>query len=170
VTSASQVCCPSGEYVTLRMPGSWYRDAQYCTGIETGKACGSNEMCKSGMCINDVCKDERLPDSSECEEDADCTSGACAGESYVASASQVCCPGGEFVTLRIPGSSYRDARYCSGLDAEVACGSNDMCKSGTCEDGKCKGKRQRRVRSTNTTGGAKRRMERRNPGSRGLRH
>ena len=65
---------------------------------------------------------------SECQSHSDCPSGACARATYASGAPYKCCPNGKTKTIW-----FRE--YCTDLDNGLPCGSNDMCKSGDCNNG-----------------------------------
>eukprot|EP00567_Pseudictyota_dubia_P000209 CAMPEP_0197465554 /NCGR_PEP_ID=MMETSP1175-20131217/64599_1 /TAXON_ID=1003142 /ORGANISM="Triceratium dubium, Strain CCMP147" /LENGTH=227 /DNA_ID=CAMNT_0043001573 /DNA_START=414 /DNA_END=1097 /DNA_ORIENTATION=- len=118
-----KVCCSSGESVSYSV---W----SYCTDQLAGKACGGNEMCRSGVCTQNVCREDTQDANANCENDADCSNGVCA---YVdiSSWDRVCCASGEEINLG-------GLAYCTGQPTGNWCGSDAMCQSNVCIDSTCR--------------------------------
>eukprot|EP00986_Skeletonema_menzelii_P003809 scaffold1239_cov95-Skeletonema_menzelii.AAC.1 len=68
---ASYVCCPSGETVDGDISG-------VCTAFGgIGAACFEDSTCKSGVCVQQTCKDKQENENDLCEADHHCASASC---------------------------------------------------------------------------------------------
>lgn len=135
ITSSQKVCCPSYNYY-----------GEHCANtIANGEKCFADELCQSGICINETgteeafCSDERLPDGSLCYQDNHCRNWACGYTSFevpTANQNKTCCTGGRYEYFHIePWNNY--VNFCAGSISEGE--SCDVDKSGDvlCETGKC---------------------------------
>lgn len=129
--NSAKVCCPS-RFASDRIADT----GEFCHQIiNDGGACPSNELCKSGICIDGVCQQERKPLLSLCDEDDDCVSLTCASDRWNDESRKVnvCCPG-RFKSDRI--TDFGD--YCHEIiESGNSCPSNGLCVSGICIDGVC---------------------------------
>ena len=68
---ASYVCCPSGESVDGDISG-------VCTAFGgKGAVCFEDSTCKSGICVQQLCKDKQENENDLCEADHHCASKSC---------------------------------------------------------------------------------------------
>lgn len=116
----TEVCCPSGETVSVLRPDRSFLFTEFCTGQPAGSFCGRDEMC---VATYDPITGESNP--------------VCGRSSYSSSAHYICCPEGRAVTLLRPGNSVASDSYCTGLPIGQECGNDEMCISGACVDGYC---------------------------------
>eukprot|EP00580_Thalassiosira_gravida_P018846 CAMPEP_0201656860 /NCGR_PEP_ID=MMETSP0494-20130426/270_1 /ASSEMBLY_ACC=CAM_ASM_000839 /TAXON_ID=420259 /ORGANISM="Thalassiosira gravida, Strain GMp14c1" /LENGTH=75 /DNA_ID=CAMNT_0048133563 /DNA_START=1 /DNA_END=224 /DNA_ORIENTATION=+ len=58
VDDAPTICCSGDATVYLDTPGYTYRSAYYCTGLSIGQTCGTNKMCVSDVCVDNVCLED----------------------------------------------------------------------------------------------------------------
>ncbi|CAB9514358.1 expressed unknown protein [Seminavis robusta] len=127
-------CCPNSIAATR------FDFDNYCSGLPVGAACGSNEMCASGVCISHICRGSQQAAGETCDDDSDCVGGVCAilysNVSTVGTPPVQCCPNS------IAATRFDFDNYCSGLPVGAACGSNGMCASGVCISSICSGGQQ----------------------------
>jgi hypothetical protein len=138
----SPVCCEHSSTVQVYHDN---RDYWVCGRRPRGTFCGfengSNNICLSGICVNDYCADSRLDDMDEtCKEDDDCVNGVCSLSSIEQGASSICCPNGLTTTGRLGNEtgSRASAAVCAGMPAGTPCGNDDAaCESGFCIETTC---------------------------------
>jgi len=125
---ASVVCCSSGTKTNAYEADHYPWRADYCADMPPGAVCGSNEMCKSSVCVDGICQDSFQNDLERCDDSGDCASGGgCGVGFYSVTADRVCCSGGApTMSLNKPDSAYSDD-YCTNLPEQTLCGSDDMC-------------------------------------------
>jgi len=93
-------------------------------------------QCSSDVCVEGACIPDKRADGETCDyyDDADCTSGACAHETYDIWSDIVCCGAGAKIDGAPYGSSYT---VCAGQMTGAACFADELCTSGTCVDNVC---------------------------------
>ena len=136
-------CCLGGSStVFFTNPNSFSSD-DFCSDLPPGAVCGTNGMCASGDCLNNVCQDlAGQNDLQPCDDNRDCVTGGCAFAAWTDEAvanGSVCCPGGYprvIFSRTYPGLGSVEW-FCSGLSAGEPCGDNEMCSSGACVEDLC---------------------------------
>jgi len=149
-SESEQVCC-QGDMVYFYYD-TYNRGGSFCSRtVETGGSCPENNnngylICKSGICINGKCEDEKLEDGSACNFDTECDGGACALDVMdFGTRSMICCPTGQKLYM-FDGFSYhyfclRNTPLGGECNSQGSTNSGDLCKSGICIDDVCTDKR-----------------------------
>lgn len=108
--------------------------ATVCLGTaNTGSTCynGVNALCKSGVCVDDVCQSSKLGANQGCDDPGDCITNSCALETALWPSVRVCCASGEAIALA-------NATACTEQPVGALCGnSNAICQSGLCLNARC---------------------------------
>jgi len=143
--SIPEVCCERGETVSAYFEGE---NRAFCKYMQTGTYCHSiDEICASGICINQTCADTPLANNAVCTADAHCLSNACGRVDLLADSPKVCCESGASISLVLCNSAYHENDDCYGGDEVQVCASlptgaycdsfGSLCSSGICLNGSC---------------------------------
>mmetsp|Transcript_1340 Transcript_1340/g.2185 ORF Transcript_1340/g.2185 Transcript_1340/m.2185 type:complete len:1145 (-) Transcript_1340:63-3497(-) len=143
--SSNRVCCPSGGTYSI-YNGRNYEE--YCyNSIPNGQQCFADELCQSGICINEtvtkaVCSDSRLADGETCVSDNHCQNRGCGHSSFppTNSDTKTCCPNGRYEWLYFDNGEYLqmcarsipEGQPCDGEQSGDA-----LCKTGICVQSVC---------------------------------
>ena len=114
-------CCPANDTVVF------FGSSRYCK-VGEGSQCGSNEMCKSGVCVEGTCMIDLQETKQLCDDHDDCITGACA--SISPHTSQMCCSSSS--TFGLDGETY-----CNGQPSGGPCRVNIHCQSLACLIDRC---------------------------------
>jgi hypothetical protein len=119
-----KVCCPSDEVKSHLL-------LDYCAGYAEGSACSYDVQCAgNGMvCENYRCQPDKKREGGVCSSNSDCQNLACGREGNTDV--KVCCSSGQT-------ASYLGFDWCSGYDNGLDCRHDSQCKSGLCDNNKCK--------------------------------
>lgn len=144
--SSDKICCPSGSTYSIWNGDNYF---EYCAySVLTGEQCIADELCQSGICINEtstksICSDRRLPDGSTCYTDNHCQNYGCGFASFppTSLSNKTCCPNGRYDYVYFEGSyDYIQACARSILEGQ-ACDADQsgdvLCETGFCVQGIC---------------------------------
>ena len=128
----SEDCCPEGTLSTIDRGMR-----RFCYGLDDGKDCFEDGMCKSNYCEKILDKNGKpilgsgiCKHYASCNVDDDCPNRACGRLTAADDEPKICCPSGE--TYRYPIVVGLD--YCTKMPKGSICWSDYMCESLACKD------------------------------------
>ena len=103
--------------------------------LDDGQYCTSNDVCVSGLCIRNYCRERLFDDGERCSWPEFCASGSCAyNRENSGGRVRICCPtGGETFS-----KADTNMIFCEGVAlAGTQCSDPRICASGMCIMGTC---------------------------------